>query len=251
MKHLENKNIVDNFDFTKNYDPKDTLGQFVKKSFVVLASTAILAHKNMNYKVVRKIAITCAVIFSVGAFFNMIGTWRASSAKVDIAKMQENNKKESLELEQNIKTIKTYNQEDIDNTVVYLKKVQSTQLQRTVDFYWKFKYISDKDKDRYPVAKTSRAISDMRMKINEYYDNRVILVPHIYKTIMLGGKEFSKDDTDNVIFWHNSMKGNINRTYGDLDNYLNYWNEDFIDQKAIQGYLESNKEMIAKTNPFL
>ena len=235
---------VNNFDFTKNFEPKDTLGQFVKKGMMAL-------HFKTNYRTVGKYLIILSIAIIIMSFFNLIGSIHHNNKLVYIATMQKETKINEVEQSQNIKAIKNLTQEDIDKTIAFVKTVHANQLQRTLDFYWKFKFISENNPARYPSAKTVRRITGFRNDINEHYNSRVISLTNTYKAIIRGDKVFNKEDIVNIIEWNSAMNNNINKSYKELDDYLASWNEDFTDQKIIQKYLEDNKELIAKSNPFM
>lgn len=253
---MKTKNENHQFDFVSTYEPKDTLGKFLKKGMYSL-------HYKINYSRLRNWSLKAIAIGSVAivisSVFGYLSTVEKENNKIKILQIAQKEKDEKLNLqkeqileEQDIKKVKKITPEDINDIVDFIKLVQINQNKRIEDFYWKLSYISSKNPKYYPMPKYVREISNLRKDMNDYYELRIIGIPRAYQAIKDGESKLQEGlSAQKIVFWHNAMKSKEIPQYEYLDNYLVNWNEDFTDHKAIQKYLEDNKDLISKTKPFI
>lgn len=250
-KQLETKE----FDFVSNYEPKDNIGKFVKKGMYYL-------HYKTNYKKFGKWLINAIAIVSfatvISSMFGYLSTMEKENSQIKVLEIAKKEKEEKLVLQkeqvlenQDIKKVSKMSQEEIYEIVDFIKKVQIHQNERLEEFYWKLSYISSKNPKYYPMPKYVREVSNIHKEMKVYYTLRIIGIPRAYQAIKEGQSIQDDLSAQKIVFWHNAMKSKEIPQYEALDNYLVNWNEDFLDHKGIQKYLEDNKDLISKSKPFI
>lgn len=242
------------FNFTKNYEPKDKLGQFVKKSFVTLASTALWCHKKTNYRAMRhwifkivKVSMFAAIVFSA---FNYFKTVKQENSKITLAEMVKKEANIKAVMPQNIRAIKAISKEDIAKTIDFIKATQENQEKRLSNFYWNGQYALSEDK-YFDMKKVATEGMKVRSEMITYYTEQISMISKTYSAVQRGDTIFSQPEAlEKVVYWHDAMQNNIKTNLDIVNKLLEEWEEKFINKEGFSKYLQKNQALISTTPAF-